>query len=602
MNNLTKNRTDFILILLCFTALITSFVLLIPQITKATINFTGSILFNKTLSYEHWVPIFQLFTGCIFAFSLISITLLIIKNSIKSNNLNCLFNRNNTIVAIALAALCFFLNYLVLNREHFWGDDFSEYLLQAIAFANGTYESYKANPMFIGYPCGYPILLVPFYKLFGLDLFALKFLNVLMYSATMAILYILFSRRFSTTTSCIAVLFLILSPQMLDMSNSIGSDASCLFFSMVTLLIIDVLFKEKTKHDYLKAIAVGFCIFAAQLCREQGLLLLCTILFINFVALLKKKNPKKKIFNTLQINEKQCNNTFLYIISSYLIFYIISNFFIPSRPRTDIIITARISDIMCLFKFYAGIFKDFFNASPFFFDEKFINNSSLIPWIICIPFIVIGFIKCFTKEFILNVYLCGTLAFFCIWSGPQGLRYVYSLLPILIILFIEGTQSIKQILNQNRFEHTTKYVISAFIIACLAFFISADFIMIRRNLKDDRSWYKTNYSAYSSDAQDMYEYINKNTAKNCTIKFTMSRALYLFTNRIGDNHAHNADISQFDYYLHFLYPPSYYGQYFNYDDVVDAEIIETPTATLFLEYANDKFRFYKVKAKLSLQN
>jgi hypothetical protein len=78
-----------------------------------------------------------------------------------------------------------FLSVSMLTTGHNWGDDFSSYIMQARSISEESQEKFvtdnrftidnSARPMGpVAYPWGTPVLLSPFYKIYGLNLPALK--------------------------------------------------------------------------------------------------------------------------------------------------------------------------------------------------------------------------------------------------------------------------------------------------------------------------------------------------------------------------------------------------------------------------------------------
>ena len=101
-----------------------------------------------------------------------------------------------------LSALAMILSALMLYDGHNWGGDFSQYIAQAIAFAEGKIPLWRENQAYIVdnspfqiplapyiAPWGTSLLLAPIYKIFGFNLIAFKMLSVLCYGAFVFVFY-----------------------------------------------------------------------------------------------------------------------------------------------------------------------------------------------------------------------------------------------------------------------------------------------------------------------------------------------------------------------------------------------------------------------------
>ena len=91
------------------------------------------------------------------------------------------------VMTILLAALV--LSCFRVHDGHGWGDDFAEYICQGLSLIDNSQEKTievmevmcsKSLPV-LGpgnYPWGYPLLLLPILRLFGVNFIALKAINI----------------------------------------------------------------------------------------------------------------------------------------------------------------------------------------------------------------------------------------------------------------------------------------------------------------------------------------------------------------------------------------------------------------------------------------
>jgi hypothetical protein len=189
------------------------------------------------------------------------------------------------LLLIVLIGIFFFAT---LRRGQVWGDDFSMYIHHAKNLASGiAYDQtgYIINPHFpsIGphtYPPVFPLLLAPIYKIWGLNLEALKMVGLAASLLALGLLYACFQREL-TAVQLAALLALVgLNPMVWELSNQILSDLPflCLFYLCLWLTRtaygrVDRLGRAAA-HENQWAWLIGSAIFLAYGTRSIGLMLL----------------------------------------------------------------------------------------------------------------------------------------------------------------------------------------------------------------------------------------------------------------------------------------------------------------------------------------
>src|SRR5262249_7287802 len=140
---------------------------------------------------------------------------------------------------------------LCVHNGHNWGDDFAQYIEQAKAINDHSLDSYlqiNSNAMAhsdytIGpylYPNGFPLLLAPVYRLFGLNFIALKVWCALFFLGSLVLLPLVFGKRVQKGAHLVAVVALIgLSPNFLRFSDQVLSDFPFLFFNVLSVELIE---------------------------------------------------------------------------------------------------------------------------------------------------------------------------------------------------------------------------------------------------------------------------------------------------------------------------------------------------------------------------
>lgn len=185
------------------------------------------------------------------------------------------------LIVMVLVLIVASLHFATLREGHQWGDDFAQYIQQALNIATGrpfAESGYVYNPHYqvIGpraYPPGFPMLLAPVVKLAGIDLRSLKTVGIICFGfALLAIFRLQF--RILPFGYCLAVIAALgVNPFLWGLKDHILSDVPFLCFSFVALALI----QECEAYQWLSArrtIAAGIAIYACYALRTVGGILL----------------------------------------------------------------------------------------------------------------------------------------------------------------------------------------------------------------------------------------------------------------------------------------------------------------------------------------
>ena len=169
---------------------------------------------------------------------------------------------------------------------HDWGGDFAAYLQQARVLVEGGVDTWAEDvrftvensdisfgPAFYGW--GFPLLLAPVYAIFGLALTAYKVLMSLLLLGAGFFAWRLFRDGLSLPYTWLALAILLLSPTLVEFTNTINSDFAFLFASFGVLLMIET-WRQRTLPLKWGA-AIGLGVFFAAWIRPNGVLLLAPV-------------------------------------------------------------------------------------------------------------------------------------------------------------------------------------------------------------------------------------------------------------------------------------------------------------------------------------
>jgi len=167
---------------------------------------------------------------------------------------------------LAAVVLFFAINSVSLKDGHNWGDDFSQYILHAENILNSrAYDEGIQLVAHVTNPPGFPLLLVPLLKVFGLNFVALKSLNLFFWAGSVLVLIGMIRRRIDDLlVLCIAV-FLLSSPWFFLFKQNVLSDVPFLFFTVSAIAVYD------RQREQESSVNPAFFAFAILLCAALSI-------------------------------------------------------------------------------------------------------------------------------------------------------------------------------------------------------------------------------------------------------------------------------------------------------------------------------------------
>jgi hypothetical protein len=452
----------------------------------------------------------------IFEIVFIAIVFFIINRSKIVSKLRIEENSNRYFaLLLVLAAL---LAIGMIENGHNWGDDFAEYIAQTRAIVEGTIDQQVAANTFIVdhsptgyapivYSWGLPLLLAPVYAILGFNLVAFKMVEVIFWVLFIAVLYFLCKKRFGALAALEVTLFFVVNRSYLNEVNSVLSDIPFLFFSTLSIYALyELLYGEK--RQMLWGGILGVSVLWGWFCRENGVILVLTILCMNFLSLAGKIFHKTKF-----VKQKLLPYSLTYGI--ILTGKVAESFFLGgSGDYGRQLQTISMNSILDNVQNYAG-------ALPGLFNLKDPLDTLLA--IVFVIVMLIGVVRHFWNEIPMVVYCMGTMAACLLFPYFPGLRYTLPIIPLLTILSAEGIQ-----------ELTENGICKSKICKELVFGVCALMLCFTvRRIAVRGLGFESGNVAYSAEAIDVYNYIIENTDENAVIVFDKPRALYLNTDRLG---------------------------------------------------------------------
>lgn len=426
---------------------------------------------------------------------------------------------------LALIILSLLLAFSLLTLDHEWGDDWASYVMQAAAITEGKTQEFiqrnaftmRQSTHFIGpdaYPWGYPALLAPFVLACGpLNIFCLKFINLIFYALFLLVFYALLARRLPPLEASLLVAVFAFSPLLLKFEDILISDIAFLFFSTFGLFLIVGRNGIPTQAGRsANPILLGLALFFAFFVRTNGILLVPTL----FLA---------QLFDWLQTRPRLLPDPKRILTRQaipYIVFGLLTLLDLLLFPAGEGSHFERLS-VISLASLADNISAYFAMPAYFFGDLPYPQ----IVYGILLPFILGGIVLNFKRDFPLVAYLILSYALFILWPEQQGVRFLFPLLPLLVYFAYQGMTAASFALT-SRFARAGSWLTRAFWLAIALSFAWTSLAAARDNLAQGRGPYGNVFDPLSLE---MFEFVKSDTPPESVVAFYKPRALRLFTGR-----------------------------------------------------------------------
>ena len=508
-----------------------------------------------------------------------------------------------TIFFILLGTACL-LSWYGLTKDHDWGGDFSAYIMQAQSILKGNPSAFIQSNRFtieestypigpIAYPWGFPVLLVPFYAFFGLNMMALKSLNIICFLMFLASLWMGFRRYHSIFWRVILVCAFSLNPHFLGYMNYVMSDIPFLGFSTVSVILMGRVVIQK--HIFVSKITdqllLGVLIAISFFIRTQGILILATLGVTQLISVVKnaivqqrrttgtkeaKKFLLRRFFN-------RSSDLWIFILPhvSFLIVTLIWRSVLPEGGASHFshlnVSSLSLWRIIGHLTFYFELPGKFFVGVP---ASQTLYGAS-------IPLAIVGMFKRRDSDYHFIIYGAMMIFLLIIWPIKLSLRILFPLLPFYISYAITGLETCRD--TGHGLWNVLGKIVRVFpLIVILIFFLKVSIKNGSENIANQRME-KT--GPYLSTSKELFSFISNNTETDSIIVFRKPRVLRMFTKRqsimIKKNDMYS--LMKGDYLCISLDPDAY-------DQIGNREVaLLGENGRIHLVYQNEDFQLYKIK-------
>jgi len=497
------------------------------------------------------------------------------------------FYRRDLFIALALCLVIFLLGYINLDNNCNWGDDYAAYMADGIAMAEGRYEEQtKLNVILRSgrivdkqsehvHAFGYPLLLALVNALAGFD--TQDFSNLFLYKlpslisfAMMAGVYFLFLRKRLGLGASIFISLALCGDMSLHYEiRNLGNDIVFMAFSMFSFYIMELyLARPHGKGRILLGVFLGMILWFTYSVRLNGIVSAVCVLLAQLIWLLKNKRE-------FRLSE-------LFPLGTFMLLYAVFNLLIFPQPTStssasDVSISSFIAGSAYYFEMLhlwarhfaeivleipvrlsATVLYSVFSspeicaavsrAENFIYVQVFDFLACLFLILSLVGIFAVGVKRESHIVFFIFVSFAGTAAL----SLGQELRYLYVILPFLLMYALEGGKwLLERLQNKSQSTGTGVKIAKQLIIALLCIFsvvpvAKAGIANLKNNAQED-------LTAYSDGAIEIYNYIQTELDEDDTISFFKPRAMYINTGRVSLlPQVGGFDITDADYYLYYI--------------------------------------------------
>jgi len=473
-----------------------------------------------------------------------------------------------------------------------WGDDHAAYINEGIAIAEGRFEEQiernyayhpsdlpdEANDSRLVYVWGYPLMLAGVYKIVGFDrveyssVIWYKLIPLLSLALTGGVLTLFLRRRFSLYVAAGAAFVFCMSGNLFEALNTLYSDLQFLFFSMLTLWLMEVFIDSLSPEGGGGKGTVGIGIlYAISLwmtyeTRLSGFTVCAVALLGHAIAILSKQATLTR------------QNWFLHLMP-YILFGVIvlvteHLWLAPATPNiSDLTKTAEEN----ILQYYQRMIFDYFDGLA----RLPVKGAGYVFIAACLIGIVVkGFYR---TNFHLTLLLIGTLVVALNLPYTNGQRYLYNVLPLMVMYVVYGLQVVWGVISKlwKGANGTVGRTIAIVFAAEILFFSFANQVY-RAGYNFSHRDESYSYDVYSDEAKEVYRFIQEELPEDAVIAFGKPRALYLNTGRTSFKVGVNGhEIGEADYYLR--------------HSALGFEDVEVETDGMEIAAENDMFTLYKVE-------
>lgn len=433
------------------------------------------------------------------------------------------------VIAVVLVA------HLIVGQPkgYGWGGDFSQYLTQARAIADGRMEDALAigearyegstKEVMIGpaiYPWGYPLLLAPIVKAFGIALGPVRALNLALY-LLLSLAAILLANKRAPQLAVIAIgVATGVNSYAFTATSLIGSDLPFAVFGLGAIILMRRLAtrSEEESSGLGEALALGLLIGAATEIRAAALALLVALPIVQLVQaiLVWRIRTIGEFINAVRRRLIVLATPY----AAFAAFIAAASAIFPGGFDALLYkdhfeydgLAGFLGIVSSNALYYAALPDHYFGFGPF---------GGYVSTFVLAPLALAGAIACWRKEAALIAFIVVYMAMLLALPFEQGPRMLLPVMPIFFFFMLRGAIAID---NRVASLRRAAYCASILVLAATVVIGFAGAISRSR---------ETPEGPYRPAALEAFGLIRNATPADAKIIFFKPRVLNLYTGRLG---------------------------------------------------------------------
>ncbi|MDQ3573341.1 MAG: hypothetical protein M3378_05190 [Actinomycetota bacterium] len=425
---------------------------------------------------------------------------------------------------------------------HDWGDDFALYMRQAKALTTGNIGEVISDNRFsvdnsgwhtfspYSYPWGWPLVIAPFYAVFGLNYELFKFLEVIAFCVFLLAFFAIVRRRAGTRPATILTLLIGLSPSYVGATDTVLSDIPFLCSVGLSLWWMDRCrlggILGGGRH---RLVILGLLLAYTYNVRREGIVLLFSLVALHLAVLAGTAVRAGSVQALRDLKWREVRLPYMTFLAAIVTFHLL----LPTvlLPRAS---GAGVQNISSRLTYYQDILAQQVGLQDPGQPMQLLGSEAAARFALAllVMLAVIGVIGRLLyrleEDSMLAAYLCGS-SFLMLVSPYQEGRYLLTVTPLLGYFAYQALPSIAQLVtsgNQALVRLTS--VVPALAVAGLVT-LNAQALAHSTNYHLD--YHYIAHGPESPDAQQMFTAVRDLTREDDVILFFRARAMTLYSDR-----------------------------------------------------------------------
>lgn len=419
---------------------------------------------------------------------------------------------------------------LCMDLGHEWGDDFALYLNQAECWIHGGMDALQQSNQqcmensdgLVGpylYPQGFPLFLSFFIRLFSLVgaqgivlLLLLKVANYLVFLVVLVVFLKLLNHVFQGNWSKIFLAFVLIAwhPKIWEAADRLTSD---LWFTALVVLFFHALFLP-FKGWLSRTSTLSLLVLIATATRSNGVFLLGAWVINDFI---NWKRDGKSEFRVLSV-----------LMGSVAALFAL---YADAGNGSNHWALLKEISIQTIWN-NAGIYAEMAGSSPFWHLAtalKLIAKPLL--WMGVFAFwilVVVGVKRLSQFGLVASVFVFLNFMLYLVWPSVQGMRFLFPLLPFLMIFFVEGLSWVwVRFIQPHKILNNSWLLIFRSVKVWVG--IGAGFVLVQGIMTSGFYRMRDTNQAFSKSMVGVYDFVEKVATEDTKISFHKPRLLHYTT-------------------------------------------------------------------------